>query len=95
MQAKLRNLFYHNLFAIVNILRLKMFSIRTDLMLAMVIVGIAFLAVAYVALVIYALDGMDGRTDSQVGYHMLWITAIVGFVEYSMYNALPSVPVKI
>lgn len=66
-----------------------MFSVRTDLILAMIIIGMIFLAVAWVALVIFALDGMDGKTDSNATFHMIWIMALFGFVEYAMLNALP------
>lgn len=66
-----------------------MFSVRTDLILAMVIVGMIFLSFVWLALVIYALDGMDGKTDSNATFHMLWIAVVFGFVEYAMLNALP------
>lgn len=67
-----------------------MFSARTDLMISMIIVGMMFLAVAWVLLVVMALDGMDGKADSNVKLHILWIFLVFGFVEYSMLNALPA-----
>lgn len=66
-----------------------MFGARTDLMISMIIVGLMFLTVIWVAFVIYALDGMDGKTDSNAGLHMIWVTALFVFIEYSMLNVMP------
>jgi len=67
-----------------------MFSARTDLILSMVIVGMMFLTAVWILLVVMALDGMDGKTDSNAKWNMLWIVFVFGFVEYSMLNALPA-----
>lgn len=64
--------------------------VRTNLILSMVIVGVAFLAIMWVGLAIYALDGMDGKQDSPVTYYMLTALLLFGFVEHSMWSALPA-----
>jgi hypothetical protein len=66
-----------------------MFSSRTNLILSMVIVGFTFLTIAWVGMVIGALDDMDGKNDSNIKFHMLWITALFIFVEHSMWKVLP------
>lgn len=71
------------------------FSTRTNLLLSAIIVGLAFLAFAWIGLVIYALDGMDGKQDSTVVFHMLWITFLFGFVEYSILNGRSEITEKV
>lgn len=66
-----------------------MFSVRTNLILSMVLVGLMFLIIAYIALAVYAIDNLGGNSTSGVGSFMLIFTLCFGFVEYSMYNALP------